>query len=106
MRESSGSPPEFVKYVVTLTWDRLRPRKTLSDSHLPTRVPRRFTCTTKHALLAALAREQHINAQLVLGIYEMSERNTPGVGHVLSRYGLSYIPEAHCHLRYKVSGST
>ena len=61
----------------------------------------RGSCTTKHALLAALAREQHINAQLVLGIYEMSERNTPGVGQVLSRYGLSYIPEAHCHLRYK-----
>jgi len=60
----------------------------------------RGTCTTKHALLADLAREQHIGAQLTLGIYEMSERNTPGVGQVLSKYGLAYIPEAHCFLRY------
>jgi hypothetical protein len=60
----------------------------------------RGTCTTKHALLAELAREQHIDAQLTLGIYEMSERNTPGMGQVLSQYGLSYIPEAHCYLRY------
>lgn len=33
----------------------------------------------------------------MLGIYEMSERNTPGVGRVLSEYGLESIPEAHCY---------
>jgi len=60
----------------------------------------RGTCTTKHALLAELAREQRIDVQLTLCIYEMSERNTPRVGKVLSRYGLSCIPEAHCYLRY------
>ena len=60
----------------------------------------RGTCTTKHATLAALAREQEIDVQLMLGIYEMSERNTPGVGPVLNAYGLSCIPEAHCYLRY------
>jgi len=59
----------------------------------------RGTCTTKHALLAELALEQSIDADLILGIYEMSERNTPGIGHVLRRYGLEYIPEAHCYLR-------
>jgi hypothetical protein len=32
----------------------------------------RGTCTSKHALLAALAREQGIDVQLMLGIYEMS----------------------------------
>ena len=61
----------------------------------------RGTCTTKHATLAALAREQGIDVQLVLGIYEMSERNTPGVGPVLRAHGLAYIPEAHCYLRYQ-----
>ena len=61
----------------------------------------RGTCTTKHALLAKLAREQWIDVQLTLGIYEMSERNTPGVGRVLSAYGLEYIPEAHCYLRHE-----
>ena len=60
----------------------------------------RGSCTTKHALLAELAREQGIDVHLTLGIFEMNERNTPGVGPVLSAYGLAYIPEAHCYLRY------
>lgn len=61
----------------------------------------RGTCTTKHALLAELAREQDIDVQLTLAIYEMSERNTPGVGAVLARHGLDCIPEAHCFLRHE-----
>jgi hypothetical protein len=61
----------------------------------------RGTCTTKHALLAELAREQQIDVDLRLSIYEMNERNTPGVGRVLSAHGLDYIPEAYCFLRYK-----
>jgi len=60
----------------------------------------RGTCTTKHALLAELAREQQIEVQLILGIFQMNERNTPGVGQVLERYGLTFIPEAHCYLTY------
>jgi hypothetical protein len=59
----------------------------------------RGTCTTKHATLAELAREQGIHVQLMLGIYEMSEENTPGVGRVLTAHGLTCIPEAHCYLR-------
>ena len=58
------------------------------------------TCSTKHALLATLAQEQRLPVVLTLGIYEMSERNTPGVGHVLARYGLATLPEAHCYLTY------
>jgi hypothetical protein len=61
----------------------------------------RGTCTTKHATLAELAREQQIDVQLVLGIYEMHERNTPRVGAVLEGHGLTCIPEAHCYLRYE-----
>jgi hypothetical protein len=61
----------------------------------------RGTCSTKHALLAALAWEQNLPVVLTLGIYEMHERNTPGVGIVLKRYGLQYLPEAHCYLRYE-----
>ncbi len=61
----------------------------------------RGTCSTKHALLAALAREQDLPVVLTLGIYEMHERNTPGVGVVLDRYGLQYLPEAHCYLRHE-----
>ena len=61
----------------------------------------RGTCSTKHALLAELACETLLPVALTLGMYEMHERNTPGVGPVLSKYGLSYIPEAHCYLIYE-----
>jgi hypothetical protein len=59
------------------------------------------TCSTKHALLAALAHEQNLPVVLTLGIYDMHERNTPGVGAVLTRYGLASLPEAHCYLMYE-----
>jgi hypothetical protein len=58
----------------------------------------RGTCSTKHALLATLARELRLDLVLTLGIYEMCEANTPGVGPVLARHGLASIPEAHCYL--------
>jgi hypothetical protein len=57
------------------------------------------TCSSKHQLLAAVAHEcGHVEVQLVVGIYEMSEHNTPGVGPVLGAASLSSIPEAHCYL--------
>jgi hypothetical protein len=59
----------------------------------------RETCSTKHALLRRLAIEQGLDLALVLGIYEMMESNTPGVGPVLRRYGLGSVLEAHCYLR-------
>src|SRR4051812_26756301 len=48
----------------------------------------RGTCSTKHALLAALAAEQQLPVSLTLGLYEMSEANTPGVSAVLRQYRL------------------
>lgn len=60
----------------------------------------RGTCSSKHALLALLAHEQGIAVELMLGIYEMREANTPGVGRVLERYGIPALPEGHCYLRY------
>ena len=57
------------------------------------------TCSTKHALLRRLAVEQHLDIALVLGIYEMTEQNTPGVGTVLFKHRLAILPEAHCYLR-------
>src|SRR5262245_19598688 len=59
----------------------------------------RGTCSAKHRLLAAVAHEcGHLEVQLVVGIYEMSEQNTPGVGPALRSASLSTIPEAHCYL--------
>jgi hypothetical protein len=61
----------------------------------------RGTCSTKHALLAELARENGRRVALVLGVYEMDEANTPGVGAVLKSSGLRSVPEAHCYLVYE-----
>lgn len=59
------------------------------------------TCSAKHALLTELASENDRPVSLVLGIYEMDEINSPGVGPVLQRYGLRCVPEAHCRLVYE-----
>lgn len=60
----------------------------------------RGTCSFKHRLLAAVAHERgHSEVELVVGIYAMSEENTPGVGAVLKSAGHASIPEAHCYLR-------
>ena len=46
---------------------------------------RRGTCSSKHRFLAALAHEcGHTDVSLMIGFYEMSERNTPGAGSVLA----------------------
>jgi hypothetical protein len=60
----------------------------------------RGTCSTKHAFLAATAGEQAVPLLLTLGLYEMSEANTPGVGPVLAAAGLAVLPEAHCYVRW------
>ena len=61
----------------------------------------RGTCSTKHALLAELARENTLPVALVLGVYEMDGANTPGVEAVLREHGLRCVPEAHCYLAYE-----
>jgi hypothetical protein len=59
----------------------------------------RGTCSAKHQFLAAVAQESgHSEVQLTVGIYEMTEENTPGVGAVLRAASLGSIPEAHCYL--------
>ena len=59
------------------------------------------TCSSKHALLALLAKECSLSLDLMLGIYSMDGNNTSGVETVLNKYDLKNIPEAHCYLRYK-----
>jgi hypothetical protein len=62
---------------------------------------RKGTCSSKHRFLAALAHEcGRVDIVLTLGLYEMSEKNTPGVGRVLAPVGLDAILEAHCYLTY------
>lgn len=71
---------------------------------------RRGSCSSKHRLLAAVAAEcGQRDIALTLGLYFMSEDNTPGVGPVLAAAGLAHIPEMHCYLtcrgrRYDYTG--
>ncbi len=58
----------------------------------------RGTCSSKHALLAALADEVSLPVTLVVGLYDMDGRNTPGVGATLARAGFASLPEAHTFL--------
>jgi len=76
-------------------------RNTIVSDPLIVMRERRGTCSTKHALLRRLAREQGLDVTLVLGIYEMNERNTPGVGPILKRHELATLPEAQCYLRFR-----
>ena len=72
-----------------------------SELHEPLSVLRENigTCTLKHALLKLAAEEAGATGvELRLGVFEMSDATTPGIGHVLRRYGLECVPEAHCYL--------
>lgn len=58
------------------------------------------TCSTKHALLKAVAEENERNeVRFILGMYRMNERNTPQVKEVLREHHLDYLPEAHTYLK-------
>ena len=61
----------------------------------------RGTCSTKHALLAVLAREHEADVGLRLGVYLMDGANTPAVARILDAHGLAGLPEAHCYLAYR-----
>lgn len=58
------------------------------------------TCGTKHALLKRLADENSLQGlTLVTGIYKMDSSNTQGLGDVLQRHNLDYLPEAHNYFK-------
>ncbi|MEP0264654.1 hypothetical protein [Dokdonia sp.] len=58
------------------------------------------TCSSKHAFLKKIADLNNIpSVKLILGMYKMSEANTPKIGAELTTHHLDYIPEAHCYLK-------
>ena len=60
------------------------------------------TCSSKHALLKSIADLNQVpDIQLVIGIYRMTQLNTPGIGSALGDNTMTYIPEAHCYLKIK-----
>lgn len=58
------------------------------------------TCSTKHAVLAALVNENNQDIDLVLGIFKMDANYSEEVGKVLTKYNLPHIPEAHNYLSH------
>lgn len=59
------------------------------------------TCSTKHAVLKQLCMEHDMDdIMLVIGIFEMNGINTPQILDTLTKYNLTYIPEAHTYLNY------
>ena len=86
---------QLAEFVRALPYDRN------SDTANPALVLREGcgTCSSKHRLLAIIADDcGHSEVQLTVGIYAMSEHNTPGVGAVLGSTSFTSIPEAHCYL--------
>jgi hypothetical protein len=61
----------------------------------------RGTCSTKHALLVALAEEQQFPLQLMMGLMEMTAEKFPLLAPVLKKYDLTAVVETHCYLGYE-----
>ncbi|PDS26802.1 VOC family protein [Flavobacterium branchiophilum] len=58
------------------------------------------TCSSKHSFLKKVADLNGFGkVQLMLGMYQMHEKNTPKIGQTIQNAGLQYIPEAHCYLK-------
>jgi len=58
------------------------------------------TCTTKHAIIAGLARELDIPLHKKVGVYRFTETITTGAEEILNKYNIPYIPMVHCFLIY------
>ena len=58
------------------------------------------TCTTKHAVIATLAKELHLAIEKDIGIYAMTEEIVTGTDAILAKYNLPYVPMVHCFLVY------
>jgi len=56
------------------------------------------SCTTKHAVIAALAEELNIPVYKTVGIYAMKEEIVTGTHRILEKYHLPYLPMNHCFL--------
>jgi hypothetical protein len=59
------------------------------------------TCTTKHAVIATLAKEMNLPIVKNVGVYPMTEEIVTGTNQILAKYGLPYVPMVHCFLVYR-----
>ena len=83
-------------WVENLPYERISDKKNLEMVILENR----GTCSSKHGLLKRLAEEnKNSEIELCVGIYKMNGHNTFGVGSILSKYQVEFVPEAHCYLK-------
>jgi frataxin-like iron-binding protein CyaY len=87
---------EAIDFVHQLPYGRTTDR----SNYLQVLAERRGACSTKHALLAALAKELDVPLKLHLGIILLSPTNMPSIAEILNKYHLKALPEAHCYLKY------
>lgn len=60
----------------------------------------RGSCSSKHALFKTIAEENnHSEFKLILCMYKMSNKNTPGIGNEYLDLNINFIPEAHVYIR-------
>ena len=59
------------------------------------------TCTSKHAIIAGLARELNLALYKHVCVYKFTEEITTGVDEILKKYDIPYVPMTHCFLVYK-----
>ena len=58
------------------------------------------TCTSKHAIIAGLARELNIPLYKHVCVYKFTEEITTGADEILNKYDIPYVPMVHCFLVY------
>jgi hypothetical protein len=56
------------------------------------------SCTTKHAVIATLAKEIGLPIEKHIGIYAMTEAIVTGTADILMKWDLPYVPMVHCYL--------
>ncbi len=59
------------------------------------------TCTTKHGVIALLAKEHDVPLFRYVGIYKFTEDVSSGANNILKKYNISYILMIHGFLIYK-----
>ena len=58
-------------------------------------------CLTKHGAIARLAEELGLPIQKNIGLFRLNNDIYSGIENLLSKYGLDYIPQIDCFLKYK-----
>lgn len=87
---------ECIHYIHQLPYGRNKQR----DQYYLVLSEGKGTCSTKHALIKALADEQNIPLSLILGLLITTTKQDPRISKMLKKHNLPGIPEAHCILKY------